>query len=317
MHWLTFGKTLANMKIIAAIILSMLAGNINPETVKVEIAKYKDDKKAAVSFTYDDGSMDHYTMVAPHLEAAGIRGTFWIIGRVVGGSPYSLDWDKIKEMADRGHEMSNHTYSHKHMTKWTEEEICQDIVKCDDMLEEHLGKRPRTIALPFNELNPTILKISQEGRVGVRTRQTGQGQGRAFKGSGDRYSTLPEMKSWLQKTIDKGEWGITMTHAIVKGWDAWEDPQVYWDFIEYCGTRSDEVWFATFEDVASYNAERDACTIETSVKGSKLKVTPKCTLDSKLFDKKLTLKVSVNGKVHCIDFDPYGKAFTVNLRKLK
>ena len=43
---------------------------------KVSIAPYYQGKKAAISFTYDDGLLEHYTLVAPNLEKRGFRGSF-------------------------------------------------------------------------------------------------------------------------------------------------------------------------------------------------------------------------------------------------
>lgn len=51
-----------------------------PTDIEVYPAKFKDGKKAAISFTFDDGDLDHYLLVAPELEKRGRRGTFWVIG---------------------------------------------------------------------------------------------------------------------------------------------------------------------------------------------------------------------------------------------
>lgn len=297
---------------VALALVLALSAQARQKDVRVEIARYKDDRKAAVSFTYDDGVIDHYTLVAPHLEAAGIRGTFWIVGTYPDNKEARMTWDKIKEMSDHGHEISNHSWTHSRMNTWTADEIRQDLAKTDSAIALHTGKKPRTAALPFNDFRGEILPVSQEGRVAVRTYQTGQGQGRAF-GKGGRYSTLASMKKWLQKTIDDGEWGVTMTHGIHEGWDTWEDPQVYWDFIDYCSTRAGEVWFDTFVNVACYVAERDACTVETRVHGRRIKIIPHCTADRELCDMPLTLKVSVDGSTRLVEFDPFAGPFTIRI----
>ena len=54
--------------------LLFLAGSICwlnaqiPENQLVRIAKFKDNKSAAISYTFDDGMKEHYTRVAPELE---------------------------------------------------------------------------------------------------------------------------------------------------------------------------------------------------------------------------------------------------------
>ena len=295
-------KTVALIAFLASA-LPVVAGN--PE---VKIARYKDGKAAAVSFTYDDGIIDHYTLLAPHLEDAGIRGTFWVIGRDI--SDKGLSWRMIEEMADKGHEMSNHTWNHKRLTELSDDELAFEIHALDDSLEAHTGKKPKTIAFPFNAFDDRVLAEAGKGRVGMRLYQTGQGQGRA-SGKGDRYSTLEGMKAWLQKQIDEGLWGVTMTHGINVGWDTWEDPQVYWDFISYCKKQSDKVWFGTFEQVASYVAERDACTLSVEKRGRKTIVTPTCTLDPELYKEPLTLEVKVDGRTWYVDIDPFEEECTI------
>ena len=295
-------KTVALIAVLASA-LPVVAGN--PE---VRIAKYRDGKAAAVSFTYDDGIIDHYTLVAPHLEKAGMRGTFWIIGE--GVSDNGLSWDMLKEMSDKGHEISNHTWSHKRLTELSDEELSFEIHALDDTIEAHTGKRPKTIAFPFNAYDERVLAEAAKGRVGMRLYQTGQGQGRS-SGKGSRYSTLEDMKAWLQEQIDGEKWGVTMTHGINVGWDTWEDPQVYWDFISYCKKCSGKVWFGTFEEVASYVAERDACTLSIEQRGRKTIVTPTCTLDPELYKEPLTLEVKVDGVTRYVDIDPFEEECTI------
>lgn len=64
--------------------------------------------QAAVSLTYDDGLPIHPRIVAPLLEAHGMRGTFYApLNSDVNDNP--LAW---REMAKRGHELGNHTVYH-------------------------------------------------------------------------------------------------------------------------------------------------------------------------------------------------------------
>ena len=46
---------------------------------KISICKFKDNKKAAVCLTFDDGCKDHLTIAAPLLKKYGYKGTFYIV----------------------------------------------------------------------------------------------------------------------------------------------------------------------------------------------------------------------------------------------
>ena len=71
------------------------------------VAKYKNDKTCAISYTFDDGLKEHYTLAAPSLEKLGFRGTFWVNGLSVetnGDTDNSnVSWEELKEMSKKGH----------------------------------------------------------------------------------------------------------------------------------------------------------------------------------------------------------------------
>ncbi|MDX5479999.1 MAG: polysaccharide deacetylase family protein, partial [Cyclobacteriaceae bacterium] len=47
-------------------------------TVRTDILKWKDGKKAAVSLTYDDGTLNQFRVALPIMEEFDMRGTFYI-----------------------------------------------------------------------------------------------------------------------------------------------------------------------------------------------------------------------------------------------
>lgn len=64
--------------------------------------------RAAVSLSYDDTMPCHRTLVAPALEAHGLRGTFYAPPR----DDLAQHTDAWRAMAERGHELGNHTLFH-------------------------------------------------------------------------------------------------------------------------------------------------------------------------------------------------------------
>ena len=271
----------------------------------VEICNYKDGREAAVSLTFDDGVVDHYTLVAPKLDYHGLKATFWICGKDISNGEEDsacLTWDMCRQMAANGHEISNHSWSHRNFANITEDEIRAEVTMNDDIIERELGKRPVTFCYPFNTITETAAAIAGEGRVGLRTYQERQGQ----KNS---HSTAESLDAWLRKVIDNGEWGVTMTHGIVNGWDQWEDPDVLWGFYNRLAAKRDSVWVDTFAKVSSYVAERDNCTVKVRKKGKRITIIPSCTLDPALYKEPLTAHVL--GRY--IEFDPFGGPQTFNL----
>ncbi len=60
-------------------------------------------------------------------------------------------------MAAEGHEIANHTYSHTYLNKVGAETIRSQVVKCNDVLEQTCGVRPRVMRLPGGNKNSTVL----------------------------------------------------------------------------------------------------------------------------------------------------------------
>lgn len=272
-------------------------------TVKdAEICKFKDGREASVSLTFDDGIVDHYTLVYPKLNYSALKGTFWICGSNIGiDDSYTprLTWDMCREMAADGHEISNHSWSHKNFAKISEEEIREEVQKNDKIIERELGRKPITFCYPFNAITETAAEIASEGRVALRTYQEAMGQRNS-------HSTPESLDAWLRKVIDNGEWGVTMMHGIHNGWDQWDDETVLWDFFKRLGLKRDSVWVDTFAKVASYMAERDNCSIKVRKAGNKVTLIPDCSLDSALYKEPLTARVL--GRY--LEFDPFGGAQT-------
>ena len=282
-------KTLVKASLIAASILIALPAMSQRITKEqVSVAQYKDNKKAAISLTFDDGNRDNATMVAPELEKRGLRGTFWIIADVVDDNnpnqPH-VSWKQLRDMAEAGHEISNHTWSHRKTVNLTYDEFRRDVEKCDSAIEANVGIRPITFCYPHNYVDPEVFRIASKGRVGTRTRTVGVGQK-------NNHSTAESLTKWLNRTIDNGEWGITMTHGIVAGWDTWDDPQVLWNFFDQIKEREGEVWVAPFKNVAAYDRERRDFDFYVKNPEGAVQILPLSPLDGKLFNEPLTLVIS-------------------------
>lgn len=146
------------MKIFSLFILSLLitSNSLSGADWNVYIAKYKQDKACAISYTFDDGLAEHYTLVAPQLEKRGFRGTFWICGSKINKDSETISdttrmtWPQLREMSDNGHEISNHGWAHKNFARFPIEEIKEDILKNDSAIFANIEVIPRTFCYPNN-----------------------------------------------------------------------------------------------------------------------------------------------------------------------
>lgn len=290
----------------------------------IHVARYYGDCEAAISYTFDDGLLEHYTLVFPKFRELGLKGSFCIIGSKVGkdhkGTP-CVTWAQLREMAEAGHEITNHGYKHLSVDKLTDPEALRyEVQHNDTLIYENVGVFPRTYFFPGNRKTPEGLAFTQKDRVGSRIRQESFG--------GRRDSAWTE--NFLTRLLKKGEWGITMTHGITIGYDCMTDTAFFWNHFRKVAKMQDRIWVATFHDVAAYIAERD--TINLNVKQTKDAITiiPSMPLDAKIFCYPLTLVMDGNaikasqdkkdlplkkkGEKTLFDIDPNGGKITIKLK---
>lgn len=260
----------------------------NAYAENVYVAKYDGDRQAAISYTFDDGLLEHYTMVFPKLKELGIKATFCIIGSKVGrdqkGTP-CMTWEQLKEMADAGYEITNHGFKHQSMEKISGEALRYEVQHNDTLIYNNVGVFPRTYFYPGNRKTEEGLAFCSKERVGTRTFQVSMG--------GRRDSIWTE--KWLERTLIQKEWGVTMTHGITIGYDCMKDPKFFWDHLKKVSNMQDRIWIATFHDISAYIAERDAIILDIKAKKNGYIVKPVLSLDKSIFHQPLTLVVK--GKI--------------------
>ena len=255
------------------------------------IAKFRGDKSAAVSLTYDDGLKEHIELVAPELEKRGLRGSFWIIGKMIGAKDSNhgdrMTYEDLRQLAARGHEVGSHTWSHPNLVRLDNlDSVRWQMEMLDSAFAANGLPKPTAMAYPYNAgRGRDIQRVVEEGRIGSRTFQVGHGQQ-------NNKTTIEKMTAWMHQLIDSKEWGVTMTHAINTGYDKWYHPEELWQFYDTLKTNAADVWVATFSECCAYVKERDATTIVVRQKGKTLEIVPTTTLDPTLFHEMLTLKIA-------------------------
>ncbi len=128
-----------------------LAQPMKPLAVGADFV-WPDGAAGAVSLTYDDGLECHYEKVAPQLEQADVRGTFYPHGMAEDFRNHTSAW---RELAARGHELGNHTLFHPcrnnpgigpefDLRQYGERRWCNEMELANWMLEQVDGQTERT-----------------------------------------------------------------------------------------------------------------------------------------------------------------------------
>lgn len=115
--------------------------------------RYIDPSKPMIALTFDDGPYAPVgNRIMDCLEQYNGRSTFFVVGNRV--PTYQAE---IKRMHNNGHEIGNHTYEHKYLTKLNAAEIRSQIDRCNQVVASVTGQAPALVRLPGGNKNSTVL----------------------------------------------------------------------------------------------------------------------------------------------------------------
>lgn len=114
-----------------------------------------------VALTFDDGPDKVYTPgVLDVLRAKGVRATFFLIGSRIDEDP-----DIAKRIADEGHSIGNHTYSHPKLTA-ASPELPQELQKARDAMARLGLSDNGFFRPPYGAAEPSL--VEQAKQLGYR-----------------------------------------------------------------------------------------------------------------------------------------------------
>ena len=98
-----------------------------------------------VALTFDDGPHPRYTeQLLEGLRSRNVRVTFFVLGQSAELYP-----DLIREMAQDGHLIGNHTYSHIQLTSRNGQRFAEELQKTDAIIYELTGQHTEFVRPPF------------------------------------------------------------------------------------------------------------------------------------------------------------------------
>ncbi|GAA2313927.1 polysaccharide deacetylase family protein [Streptomyces hawaiiensis] len=172
--------------------------------------------------TFDDGPDPRYT---PHildtLAQYDVRAMFFVCGEMVAGGR-----NLLARMADEGHVVGNHTWSHPLLTRLTRRQIRSEMERTSDVIEDAYGERPEWFRAPYGAWNRTAFRIGAElgmeplgwtvdtldwATPGVRSIANRVERGAApgvvvlsHDAGGDRSQSVRALRRYLPELLDSG-----------------------------------------------------------------------------------------------------------------
>jgi peptidoglycan/xylan/chitin deacetylase (PgdA/CDA1 family) len=113
-----------------------------------------------VALTFDDGPDTQTLELMKLIEAEGGKATFFVVGKTVAERP-----DILRQSAQAGHEIGNHSYTHIDLTGLGLDEVRTEIVATQDIVERLTGRRPVFFRAPFLKYDDQLTAILADERL--------------------------------------------------------------------------------------------------------------------------------------------------------
>lgn len=260
-----------------------------------EITKWRDNRAAAVSITFDDGRESQLTVGAPLLNSHNLKGTFFIIsGFFPRGSTTLEQW---QQAAEQGHEMASHSVTHPDLTQLSEEQVREELLISKEQIDQWFPYQScTTFAYPSGYLNEEVESLASEYYIGARGIYAPEGGNlnHYYDGNGwsavDFYniagqSILENPYAALQQAEEQGAWWVVYMHDV--------DAEVLSSFLDELVSRN--IWVDTFGAVTRYMREKLASEpLEViSENSSEIKLNLTNSLAPGIYNEPLTIRSSV------------------------
>ncbi|MFC7309648.1 polysaccharide deacetylase family protein [Streptomyces monticola] len=179
-------------------------------------------RSRAMVLTFDDGPDPNYTPdILRTLRKHDVRAMFFVCGEMADAHP-----DLLRRMADDGHTIGNHTWTHPQLTRLRRPSIRDEIERTSDVVEDAVGEPPLWFRAPYGAWNRAAFQIGAElgmeplawtvdtldwrepgtGTI-VRRVLSGAGPGvviLSHDAGGNRSQSVQALRTYLPRLLDEG-----------------------------------------------------------------------------------------------------------------
>lgn len=146
-------KLLVSSLVLFAALFTFLPSSVDAASSKY-ITKGNTNSKV-VALTFDDGADGtNINKILSTLSEHNVKATFFLTGKGVEHHPQA-----IKNIAAKGHQLGNHSYSHPDFTKISATKMKSELSKTENIIKNTTGKTTKPIfRAPFGASNSAVLK---------------------------------------------------------------------------------------------------------------------------------------------------------------
>jgi peptidoglycan/xylan/chitin deacetylase (PgdA/CDA1 family) len=117
-----------------------------------------------VVITFDDGPVKNVTpAVLDLLKKYNVTATFFCIGRKISGNE-----DILRRMAEEGHTIGNHSWSHSYFFDFFRDgKVASELLMTNETLKSITGREVLYFRPPFGVTNPVIARVADKMKLPV------------------------------------------------------------------------------------------------------------------------------------------------------
>jgi peptidoglycan/xylan/chitin deacetylase (PgdA/CDA1 family) len=179
-------------------------------------------ERPTVSFSFDDAPATAVEQGAAILEAAGLRGTYFVAAGLAGRTGVmgrDASGEELMTAHRAGHELACHTFSHLDCGQAARAQIVSDAARNSDAFRAWGAPPPTTFAYPYGDVS-VAAKRALGGRFGV-LRALHHG----LIGPGSDLNQAPAVgiegadgeaiaSAWIDRAAQANAWLILYTHDV-------------------------------------------------------------------------------------------------------
>lgn len=116
------------------------------------------DEAKCIALTFDAGPGKDTPQLLDTLKAKKVHATFFLLGK----NHVLKHPDVVRRIADEGHEVANHTWSHRRLDELSTDEIRDELSRTQDAIAEITGRKPTLMRPPQGRINDDVTEVSRE-----------------------------------------------------------------------------------------------------------------------------------------------------------
>jgi sialate O-acetylesterase len=251
----------------------------SPKPASAPAFHWPADRQGAVTLSYDDAIPSHFQSVAPQLEKAGLRATFYIQVDTPGFSRNIEQWRKV---ARAGHELGNHSLYHPcrkdspdehtwlsddyNLSNYTPNRWLREMRVANLVLQLVDGRTERTFGNTCcdNDIGPLDDRTCLEELI---PKLFIAGRGEFIRSPIDpRNANLPalghygadgrtfeQLRREIEAAVREGKWIFYMFHGVGKGThNLYIEAEEHRKLVDYLSANKSRIWTAPAVDVARH-----------------------------------------------------------------